>query len=73
MALLSSAFTNNPTGTINGLDGYSAGLSEFPLNSRQFNYQAQALGMYDLKSVTMGLMMEQLGLANPVRYDWVPP
>jgi len=71
-AILDNTFTNaNYPATINnGLDGYSAGLSEFPMNSKQFNYQAQALGMYDLKSATLGAMMEQLGLADPIRYDW---
>ena len=32
------------------------------------NYQAQALGLFDLKSWTLGVMMEQMGLADPVRY-----
>jgi hypothetical protein len=58
---------------LNGLtnvDSYSPNLSEFPLESRHLNYQAGALGLYDLKSWTLGAMMEQLGLADPVRYDW---
>jgi hypothetical protein len=63
-----SAFTilNNLT----NVSSYSANLSEFPTSSRHINYQAQALGLYDLKSSTLGLMMEQLGLADPVRYNW---
>jgi len=69
-AILNSAFTNNPTGMTNGLDGYSPGLSEFPFVSTHFNYQAQALGMFDVKSVTLEIMMEQLGLTDPIRYDW---
>jgi hypothetical protein len=69
-AILNNVFTNNPTGMINGLDGYSPDLSEFPLESRHLNYQAQALGFFDLKSWTLGVMMEQLGLADPVRYNW---
>jgi len=68
--ILNGTFTNNPTGITHGLDGYSATLSEFPIESRHINYQAQALGLYDLKSVTLGAMMEQLGLADPVRYAW---
>jgi hypothetical protein len=68
--ILNITFTNNPVGIASGLDGYSSALSEFPLNSLQFNYQAQALGMFDLKSATLAAMMEQLGLADPVRYDW---
>ncbi len=69
-ATLNSAFTNNPTGATNGLDGYSTGLTEFPLDSTHFNFQAQALGIVDLKSSTMLIMMEQLGLTDPIRYDW---
>lgn len=70
MAILNSTFTNNPTGLINGLDGYSTGLTEFPTTSTHVNYQAQALGIYDVKSETLGLMMGQLGLADPVMYIW---
>ena len=58
---------------LNGLtnvDSYSASLSEFPLETRHLNYQAQALGLFDLKSWTLGVMVEQLGLCDPVRYDW---
>jgi hypothetical protein len=69
-AILNNAFTNNPTGMTNGLDGYSSGLSEFPLSSQTENYQASALSLYDLKSTTLFLMMEQLGLADAVRYVW---
>jgi hypothetical protein len=69
-AILNNAFTNNPTGMTKGVDGYSPSLSEFPLNSQAINYQAQALGLLDLKSMTMGAMCEQLGLAEPERYMW---
>jgi hypothetical protein len=68
--ILNNAFTNNPTGVINGLDGYSPSLSEFPLNSQSINYSAQGAGLTDLKSHTLPLLIEQLGLANPVRYTW---
>ncbi len=71
--LLNNAFTNNPlTGQYltNGVDSYSPDLSEFPLESRHVNYQARALGLVDLKSWTLAAMMEQLGLADPVRYNW---
>jgi hypothetical protein len=63
-----AAFTilNNLT----NVSSYSTDLSEFPTESRHINYQAQALGIYDLKSSTLSLMMEQLGLADPVRYNW---
>jgi hypothetical protein len=69
-AILNNAFTNSPTGATNGLDGYSPSLSEFPLNSQSINYTAQGAGLLDLKSWTLHLLVEQLGLANPVRYTW---
>ncbi len=68
--LLNTTFTNSAQGPVRGLDGYSAALSEFPLESRHINYQAQALGIFDMKSFTLGAMTEQLGLADPVRYAW---
>ncbi|MEI6193042.1 MAG: Ig domain-containing protein [Verrucomicrobiota bacterium] len=63
-----NAFTilNNLT----NVSSYSTSLSEFPLESRHINFQAQALGIIDLKSYTLGAMVEQLGLANPVQYTW---
>jgi hypothetical protein len=69
-ATLNNVFTNNPTGMATGLDGYSQQLSEFPLNAGHLNYQAYALGMVDLKSYTLGLMMRELGLADPIYYVW---
>ncbi len=70
-ALLNNAFTNeNGTYLPNGVDSYSPGLAGFPLNSGSVNYQAQSLLLIDLKSTTMSLMMEQLGLADAVRYTW---
>lgn len=41
-----------------------------PGNAALVNFQAQALGIRDLKSTVLSLMVEQLGLANPVRYAW---
>ena len=59
--------TNN---TNLGVDNYTAGLSDFPLNSVNVNYEAQSLYLLDLESETLSLMMEQLGLADSVRYTW---
>jgi len=56
---------------LTNVDSYSKLLSEFPLNSRHKNFQAQALGILDLKSYTLGMMTEQLGLANPIQYSWI--
>jgi len=55
---------------LTNVDSYSSSLSEFPLNTTTLNYQAQALGLLDMKSETLTVMMEQLGLADSVRYVW---
>src|SRR6185312_3231908 len=55
---------------LTNVDNYSKALSEFSLDTRHANYQAQALGLLDLKSSVLGLMVEQLGLTDPVRYTW---
>ncbi|MEI7729266.1 MAG: hypothetical protein WCO56_06825 [Verrucomicrobiota bacterium] len=49
---------------------WSADLSEFPLSSTHVNYQAQSLGVYDLKSATLGMLIEAMGLAESVRYTF---
>jgi hypothetical protein len=56
--------------TLSNVDSYSANLSEFPLNAQSENYTAYGLGMYDLKSTTLSLLLEQMGLADAVRYTW---
>ena len=60
------AVMNNLT----NVSSYSTALSEFPLESRHINYQAQALGLFDLKSFTLGIMVEQMGLADPMEWVW---
>jgi len=62
-AILNNVFSTN-------IDSYSAGLTEFPLNSKGLNYQAQGLDLIDLKSVTLKNMATQLGLEDAVRYTW---
>ena len=68
--LLNNAFTNNPTGVSNGLDGYSSGLTELPLEAKEINYTAQALNLRDVKSIVMRSMAEELGLADAEQYVW---
>jgi len=46
----------------------SSNLSEFPLDTRRVNYQAQALFMWDLKSAALESLVEILGLAEPERW-----
>jgi hypothetical protein len=57
--------------SLTNVDNYSGGLTEFPLQSQGINFQAQALGLVDLKSVTLPLLMEQLGVGDAIRYTWV--
>jgi hypothetical protein len=47
-----------------------ADLRKRPLNVRRIHSTAQSLGLLDLKSEAMGLLAEQLGLADSERYTW---
>lgn len=67
---------------LNGLtnvSSYSSELSEFPLEEMRLNYTASALHLMDLKSCTLEILVERLGLANPEEFIWnlrnavVPP
>jgi hypothetical protein len=42
--------------------------TNFPLASRRINQLAGAQNEYDLKTATLGLLLEQMGLAQPTRY-----
>jgi len=64
------------------LSSISTNLSEFPLldpntgasttyrDARRINLRAEADGLIDLKSMTLGMVVEQLGLASPERWTW---
>lgn len=54
----------------NGVSTFSNDLTEFPTTSRRMNYRAASLGLIDLKSFAMTLIIEHLGLAEPERYIW---
>ncbi len=56
--------------SLTNVDSYSTNLSEFPLRSQSVNYQAAVLGLEDVKSVTLAIMMGQMGLEDSVRYTW---
>src|SRR5882724_9913560 len=45
-------------------------LTEFPLNTSHLNYEAGQLGLIDLKSVTLGLLLEHMGLADSIRWTY---
>jgi len=55
---------------LTNVSAYSASMSELPLEAQRINYRAQALFLLDVKSSTMALIAEQLGLAEPERYVW---
>ncbi len=64
------------------LTSLSSNLSEFPLvdpatgastsyrDARRINLRAEADSLIDLKSTTLGMVIEQLGLASPERWTW---
>ena len=56
--------------SLTNVSSYSKSLSEFPLAATRENPTATALSLVDLKSTTLHLMLEQLGLAEPERYIW---
>ena len=56
--------------SLTNVDSYSTNLTEFPLNSQSVNYSAATWGLTDLKSTTLSLLLEQMGLADSVRYTW---
>ena len=56
--------------SLTNVDNYSTNLTEFPLNSQEVNFLAATLGMQDVKSTTLTLILEQMGLADSIRYIW---
>jgi hypothetical protein len=49
---------------------YSSDLSEWPMEAQAFNWRALALNLTDLKSFTMSMLVEQMGLGEPERFVW---
>ena len=41
-----------------------------PTDTRRVNFQAQALGLLDVKSFALTVLVEEMGLAEPERYVW---
>lgn len=52
------------------MSAMSSNLTEFPLDATRVNHQAQALGILDLKSTALSVLVEEMGLAEPERYTW---
>jgi len=48
----------------------SEDLSEFPLNTTHLNYEAGHLGLLDVKSFALELLVEEIGLADPIRWNF---
>jgi hypothetical protein len=61
--LLNNALTN-------GVSSYSQGLTEVPTDPQYINYSAQSLGIIDLKSLIVSMMMSEVGLADPEEFVW---
>jgi len=56
--------------SLSPVSSYSSNLDEVPMEATRENSRARALGLFDLKTLALHLMVEGLGLADPVRYDW---
>jgi len=46
-------------------------LTNYPLNSTKYNYAANAQSLIDLKSQTLSLLIQHMGLAQPIRNMFV--
>jgi len=55
---------------LTNVSAMSADLSEYPMDTLRINYQAQALNIIDLKSMTMAMILEELGVTSSERYTW---
>lgn len=62
----------NAVGPVSGFTNSAGGFSldRFPLDTTRQNFRAQALNLIDVKSAVLSLLLEELGLADPVRYTW---
>lgn len=46
----------------------SLNVNDYPLSSQRMNYQAQALGLLDVKSFMLSYLVHVLGITDPTRY-----
>lgn len=68
------AAVENAIGVLNNLGGAAESSPlDFPTQSSVINCEAEAEGLYDLKSQTLALLLEQFGLATPTRFAFCPP
>lgn len=68
LAAVDSAFA--VLNSLTNVSSYSQSLSEWPLTTSRYNETALALSLLDVKSTTLGAMMEQLALGAPDRWVW---
>ncbi len=68
MAAVESAIEMLNSLTNAGFSGLNP--SEFPLDSIRINPRAEQLVLLDLKTATAMVMLEELGLADPIRWVW---
>ncbi len=69
MAAADAAF-NMLNLSLTNVGSWSQELDEIPLESKQLNYTAQALQLFDLKSFVLQDMVTELCLADPVAFVW---
>ncbi|PWU12316.1 MAG: hypothetical protein C5B50_21730 [Verrucomicrobia bacterium] len=55
---------------LDNVDNYSPSLSEFPFEELRYNYTARDLGMFDVRSAALEVLLERLGLADPQHWVW---
>ena len=67
-----AVFNNLPPFSEVGDDGSSLSINGLPvpLDTRMKNYEAGALGLFDLKSAALAMLTEEMGLAEPERWVW---
>ncbi len=51
-------------------DSLSADLGEYPLNTKQVNHSLSTAGLFDVKSIALTYILEEMGLASPEAYVW---
>jgi hypothetical protein len=55
---------------LTNVSAMSSNLSEYPMSTLRFNYQASALNLVDIKSITMAAILEEMGVTSSERYTW---
>lgn len=55
---------------VTNADAMSADLSEYPLYTLRHNNSASALGLLDVKTLTLSYLLERIGVGAPERWVW---